>query len=168
MNKALGLIETYGLPTAIEAADAAVKAANVTLLGYEKTRGMGMIVVKFVGEVGAVNAAVSAGAAAALRVGKVAACHVIARPHDDLEKLISKLDRGQVAPPEGEPEPPKKPAPPKRKPPRQPKPKPQPPEMSEPPQPPPPPEPSKVEPPPVEIVPDETKPGEGEASGPAE
>jgi pimeloyl-ACP methyl ester carboxylesterase len=64
MKKALGLIETIGLVTAIEAADAAVKAACVTLLGYENTKGGGKITVKVVGDVGAVQAAVSAGVAA--------------------------------------------------------------------------------------------------------
>ncbi|HRE26965.1 MAG TPA: BMC domain-containing protein [Anaerolineales bacterium] len=71
MKKALGLIETIGLVTAIEAADAAVKSANVTLVGYENTRGGGKITVKVVGDVGAVQAAVAAGVAAAERIGKV-------------------------------------------------------------------------------------------------
>ena len=71
MKQALGMIETIGLVSAIEAADAAVKAANITLLGYENTKGGGKITVKFVGDVGAVNAAVAAGAAAAARIGQV-------------------------------------------------------------------------------------------------
>ncbi len=65
MKQALGLIETIGLVSAIEAADAAVKAANVILLGYENTKGGGKITVKFVGNVGAVQAGVAAGVAAA-------------------------------------------------------------------------------------------------------
>lgn len=85
---ALGLIETVGLAAAIEAADAAVKSANVTLLSYELTKGGGMVMIKFVGDVGAVKAALEAGSAAAARVGKVASKHMIARPHDEIEKII--------------------------------------------------------------------------------
>jgi ethanolamine utilization protein EutM len=91
-KKALGLIETAGLACAVEAADAAVKAANVKLLGYELTRGMGMVTVKLVGDVAAVQAAVSAGVAAASRVGRVVAKHVIPRPHEELEGLIESPD----------------------------------------------------------------------------
>lgn len=79
-SKALGLIETIGLAAAIEAADAASKAANVTVLGYENSKGGGMIAVKLAGDVGAVKAAVAAGSAAAQRIGKVAATHIIPRP----------------------------------------------------------------------------------------
>jgi ethanolamine utilization protein EutM len=96
MQKALGLIETIGLVTAIEAADAAVKAANVVLLGYENTKGGGKITIKFVGDVGAVQAAVSAGVAAALRIGKVYGYRVLPRPHDEIAALIRQVDRGQV------------------------------------------------------------------------
>jgi microcompartment protein CcmL/EutN len=98
-SKALGLIETVGLAAAIEAADAAVKSANVALLGYEKTRGNGMITVKFVGDVGAVKAAVAAGSAAALQVGQVQSCLVIPRPHAEIETLIKQLDRGPALEP---------------------------------------------------------------------
>jgi microcompartment protein CcmL/EutN len=94
-QQALGLIETIGLVSAIEAADAAVKAANVTLLGYENTKGGGKITIKFVGDVGAVNAGVAAGVAAAERVGKVYGQRVIARPHDEIAALIGNLDRGR-------------------------------------------------------------------------
>lgn len=94
MNEALGLIETVGLAAAIEAADTAVKAANVKLLGYEKTRGNGMIMVKIVGDVGAVKAAVAAGVMAADRVNEVYSYHVIPRPHDEIEALIANVDRG--------------------------------------------------------------------------
>ncbi|MCB0213989.1 MAG: BMC domain-containing protein [Anaerolineae bacterium] len=94
-SKALGLIETIGLAAAIEAADAASKSANVILLGYENSRGGGMITVKFVGDVGAVRAAVSAGTVAAQRVGKVAASHIIPRPHAEIEALIEAYTRGQ-------------------------------------------------------------------------
>lgn len=94
-QQALGLIETIGLVSAIEAADAAVKAANVTLLGYENTKGGGKITIKFVGDVGAVNAGVAAGVAAAARVGKVYGQRVIPRPHDEIAALIGNLDRGR-------------------------------------------------------------------------
>lgn len=95
MRQALGLIETIGLVAAIEAADAAVKAANVTLLGYENTKGSGKITVKIVGDVGAVNAAVAAAVASASRVGQVYGRHVIARPNEGIEWLIGNLDRGR-------------------------------------------------------------------------
>jgi len=97
-QQALGLIETVGLPVAIEAADAALKAANVTLIGYEKTKGGGLIVVKLRGDVGAIKAAVEAGVASASRVGKVFSHHVIPRPHENTELLISQVDRGPVRP----------------------------------------------------------------------
>ena len=97
MKSALGLIETIGLAAAIEAADAAVKSANVTLLGYENTKGSGKITVKFTGNVGAVKAAVSAGVAAASRVGQVYGQQVIPRPHDGIEPLIQNVNRGPVA-----------------------------------------------------------------------
>lgn len=95
MKQALGLIETIGLVTAIEAADAALKAADITLLGYENTKGSGKITVKFVGGVGAVKAAVAAGVAAAARIGQVYGQHVIPRPHAEIEALIQNLDRGR-------------------------------------------------------------------------
>lgn len=96
--KAIGLIETVGLAAAIEAADAASKAANITLLGYENSKGGGLIAVKLTGDVGAVKAAVAAGSAAAQRIGKVAATHIIPRPHAEIEPLIRSLTRGQQAP----------------------------------------------------------------------
>lgn len=95
--KALGLIETIGLATAFEAADAALKAANVKLLGYENTKGGGRITVKFVGDVGAVKAAVSAGVTAALRIGRIESSLVIPRPHQEIEGLIAQIDRGPAA-----------------------------------------------------------------------
>lgn len=88
MVKALGLIETIGLPAAIAAADAAVKAAQVALSGLEFTRGGGMIVVMFTGDVGAVQAAVKAGEEAALKTGKVWAVKVIPRPHPETSEII--------------------------------------------------------------------------------
>lgn len=96
MSKALGLIETIGLVPAIEAADAAVKAANVTLLGYESARGSGKITIKLTGDVGAVKAAVSAGVAAAERIGKVYGQLVIPRPHQEIDELVGHVDRGRA------------------------------------------------------------------------
>ena len=90
MNEALGMIETRGLVAAIEAADAMVKAANVTLIGSEKI-GSGLVSVMVRGDVGAVKAAVEAGGAAAARLGEVIATHVIPRPHNDVDKLLPTL-----------------------------------------------------------------------------
>jgi microcompartment protein CcmL/EutN len=87
--EALGLIETKGLVAAIEAADAMVKAANVTLIGYEKI-GAGLVTVMVRGDVGAVKAATDAGAAAAQKVGELVSVHVIPRPHQDTEKILPK------------------------------------------------------------------------------
>lgn len=89
---ALGMIETVGLAAAIEAADTGVKSANVKLLGYELTKGNGLITVKFAGDVGAVNAAVEAGSIAAAKINKLWSKHVIPRPHDEIEKLIKSLE----------------------------------------------------------------------------
>jgi len=88
MEEALGLIETKGLVGAIEAADAMVKAANVKLLGTEKTIAA-LITVKITGEVGAVKSAVDAGARAAEKIGELVSCHVIARPHKEIDSIIS-------------------------------------------------------------------------------
>ena len=87
MQQALGLIETHGLVGAIEASDAMVKAARVKFLGREKVKG-GMVAVMVAGDVGAVKAAVDAGAAACKRVGKLVSAHVIPRPHDDIDGMI--------------------------------------------------------------------------------
>lgn len=86
---ALGMIETKGLVGAIEAADAMAKAANVILIGKEQI-GSGLVTVMVRGDVGAVKAAVDAGAAAAERVGKVVSVHVIPRPHTEVEMIIPK------------------------------------------------------------------------------
>ena len=85
--EALGMIETRGLTAAIEAADAMVKAAEVTLIGTEKI-GSGLVSVMVRGDVGAVKAAVESGTAAASRLGEIIATHVIPRPHSDVEKII--------------------------------------------------------------------------------
>lgn len=89
MQHALGLVETRGLVAAIEAADAMVKAANVTFLGRQKVKG-GIITVMVEGDVGAVKAATDAGGAAAKRVGELLSVHVIARPHDDIAGILLK------------------------------------------------------------------------------
>ena len=90
-GEALGMIETRGLVGAIEAADAMVKAATVRLVGYEKI-GSAYVTVMVRGDVGAVKAAVDAGAAAAKRVGEVVSVHVIPRPHSDTERLLPKTE----------------------------------------------------------------------------
>ncbi len=89
MNEALGMIETKGLVGAIEAADAMTKSANVKLIGYEKI-GSGLVTVMVRGDVGAVKAAVDAGACAATKVGEIVSQHVIPRPHTDVENLLPK------------------------------------------------------------------------------
>lgn len=86
-KEALGMIETKGLVGAIEAADAMVKSANVTLVGYEKI-GSGLVTVMVRGDVGAVKASVDAGTVAADKVGTVVSSHVIPRPHTDVEKIL--------------------------------------------------------------------------------
>ncbi|RHW41593.1 BMC domain-containing protein [Neobacillus notoginsengisoli] len=91
--RALGLIETVGFTTAVSAADAAVKAANVEIIGIEKVIGVNGylgVTIHLGGDVGAVNAAVEAGKAEGERVGKVISVDVIARAHDEVNsKLIS-------------------------------------------------------------------------------
>ena len=89
-QEALGMIETRGLVAAIEAADAMVKSAEVTLIGTEKI-GSGLVSVMVRGDVGAVNAAVESGTAAAAKLGEVIATHVIPRPHSDVEKILPRL-----------------------------------------------------------------------------
>ena len=89
-QEALGRVETRGLVAAVEAADAMVKAAEVSLVGTEKI-GSGLVSVMVRGDVGAVNAAVDAGKTSAARLGEVVATHVIPRPHADVEKILPKL-----------------------------------------------------------------------------
>ena len=88
---AIGMVETVGLLAAYEAADVAVKSANVKLIGYEISRG-GMVVIKFSGDIGAVKSAVDAASAAASRLGKVFSSHVIPRPHQDIDKKMIFTD----------------------------------------------------------------------------
>lgn len=84
--EALGMIETKGLIALIEASDAMLKSANVTIVGWEKV-GSGMVTVFVVGDVAAVKAAVDAGASAASKVGEVISVQVIPRPHEGLSAL---------------------------------------------------------------------------------
>ncbi len=90
MKEALGMVETRGLTAAIEAADAMVKGAEVTLIGTEKI-GSGLVSVMVRGDVGAVKAAVEAGSSNASRLGELVAVHVIPRPHADVEKILPKF-----------------------------------------------------------------------------
>ena len=90
-QEALGMVETKGLVASIEAADAMVKAANVTLIGKVHVGG-GLVTVMVRGDVGAVKAATDAGAAAAGRVGELVSVHVIPRPHAEVEMILPKLD----------------------------------------------------------------------------
>lgn len=86
-TNSLGMIETKGLVGAIEAADAMVKAANVSLVGKEQI-GSGLVTVMVRGDVGAVKAATDAGAQAAERVGELVAVHVIPRPHTEVDAIL--------------------------------------------------------------------------------
>lgn len=141
--KALGMIETRGLVAAIEAADAMVKAANVSLQCKEHVGG-GLVTVMVRGDVGAVKAATDAGAAAAERVGELISVHVIPRPHGEVEEILGELPPPDDAPaPQPEPEP------------------------EQPPQPIAPPEPESPPEPPTEVVPPEPEPQpESSQSGP--
>ena len=94
--EALGMIETKGLVPLVEASDAMLKAANVTLLGWSKI-GSGMVTAMVVGDVAAVKAAVDAGSAAAGRVGEVIGVQVIPRPHEDLESTLPRSAKKQAA-----------------------------------------------------------------------
>jgi ethanolamine utilization protein EutM len=94
-REALGMIECRGLVAMIEAADAAVKAANVTLVGWEKIDA-GLVTAIVRGEVAAVKAAVDAGAAAGRRVGEVLSTHVIPRPHSEIDDALPVLHTGET------------------------------------------------------------------------
>lgn len=93
--EALGLLETKGLVALVEASDAMVKSANVTLLGWQKI-GSGLVTAMVIGDVAAVKAAVDAGAAAAGRVGEVVAAQVIPRPHEDLGTVLPGAGKKQA------------------------------------------------------------------------
>ena len=94
--EALGMVETKGLVALVEASDAMIKAANVTLLGWQKI-GSGLVTAMVVGDVAAVKAAVDAGAAAAGRVGEVIGVQVIPRPHEDVGTALPIAGKKQVA-----------------------------------------------------------------------
>lgn len=94
-REALGMIECRGVVAMIEAADAAVKAANVQLVGWEKIDA-GLVTAIVRGEVGAVKAAVDAGAAAGRKVGEVLSTHVIPRPHSNIDDAIPVLHTGET------------------------------------------------------------------------
>ena len=104
--QALGMIETRGLIGSIEAADAMVKAANVTLIGKEHIGGA-LVTVMVRGDVGAVKAATDAGAAAAQRVGELISVHVIPRPHMEVESILPHCPDG----PDGDDDGPQEPEP---------------------------------------------------------
>lgn len=87
VNEALGMIETKGFIALVEAVDAMMKAANVKFLGWDKV-GSGLVSAFVSGDVAAVKAATDAGAAAAGRIGQVMSVQVIARPHDDLQRVL--------------------------------------------------------------------------------
>ncbi|HPC82984.1 MAG TPA: BMC domain-containing protein [Thermoanaerobaculaceae bacterium] len=95
MTEALGMIETRSFPAVVEAADAAVKAAKVELVTYEKTGG-GYVTVIIRGDVAAVKAACDAAQIAAGRVGELVAVHIIARPHQNVD-LVMPLGRQEQA-----------------------------------------------------------------------
>ncbi len=105
MPRALGLVETRGLVAAIEAADAMVKAANVTIIGKEKVD-PALITIKIAGDVAAVKSAVDAGAAAAQRVGELVSVHVIPQPDAQLTAILPEIEM----PEEAKPKPREKPA----------------------------------------------------------
>lgn len=87
MGDALGIIEVKGMTALVEASDAMTKSARVELVGFERIGG-GLVTALIRGDVAACKAAIDAGAAAAQRVGEVVACHVIPRPHADLEEVF--------------------------------------------------------------------------------
>ncbi len=87
-NQALGTIETISLAAGVAAADAACKAANVELVGYQLSKGGGMVTVKICGDVSDVNAAIAAAKEVAAQVCGVYATNVIARPHESIEHLV--------------------------------------------------------------------------------
>jgi microcompartment protein CcmL/EutN len=93
--EALGMVETRGLIGSVEAADAMVKAANVVFVGWQKVDA-GLVTAIVRGEVGAVKAAVEAGAAAARRIGEVVSVHIIPRPHGEVDEGVPVLHTGET------------------------------------------------------------------------
>lgn len=90
MQEALGIIETWGFIGVVEAADAMLKAANVSLSGYTIV-GSGLVCVTIRGDVGAVKAAIAAGTKATAKVGKLEAVHVIPRPHFETDRMLPRI-----------------------------------------------------------------------------
>ena len=101
MKQALGMIETKGFVALAEATDAMLKAANVTLTGWEKV-GSGLVTAFVEGDVAAVSAAIDAGASAAKRIGEVSVVQVIPRPHDELGPFAPALKKEASAPGEND------------------------------------------------------------------
>lgn len=95
-DQALGMIETRGLVASIEAADAMVKAARVTLLGKEKVQG-GLVTILVAGETAAVKSAIDAGAAAAQRVGELVSTHIIPRPDDQVGEMLTGISAANTS-----------------------------------------------------------------------
>jgi ethanolamine utilization protein EutM len=93
-KQALGMVETKGLVSAIEAADSMVKAADVSLIGKQQI-GSGLVTVMVRGDTGAVKAAVEAGASAAKLVGELYGVHVIPSPHDDVEGILPVIEKAK-------------------------------------------------------------------------
>ena len=89
MSQAIGMVETRGMVPLVHATDAMLKTANVSYKGWRRV-GSGFCTVVVEGDVGAVRAAVEAGAVAARSVGEVKSVHIIARPHDDLKRILPK------------------------------------------------------------------------------
>ena len=92
MLKSLGIIETKGLPAAFEAADAASKASNIDLIGYEKTKGGGWITVKVVGDLGSVQAGINAAVAGVTRMNCMISYSIITRPVEEIDRMIRNAE----------------------------------------------------------------------------
>ncbi len=90
-KQAIGILETKGLIALVQGTDAMLKAANVEITGPMKGVGSALVSATITGDVAAVNAAIEAGAETAGRFGEVVSAHVIARPHDDVEKVVPSL-----------------------------------------------------------------------------
>jgi len=98
--QAVGMVETRGLVSLVEAADAMCKAANVELIGWDRVGG-GMVTAFVRGDVAAVKASIDAGAAAAGKIGEVVSVHVIPRPHEELEQAMPRKKVGARKGPSG-------------------------------------------------------------------
>ncbi len=101
MEKALGIIETYGLLAAVTVADVMLKAADVELIGYELAKGQGMTVIKIQGDVGAVKAAIASGEAISRELGLFCAKDIIPRPAENLDAMVFNPRTVGLVPPPG-------------------------------------------------------------------